>query len=113
MKELKQGNGIDVVILKLGNEKFSLKGNYYDLWNELKINHYNKTIASKLNLPEPTCLRMIRTLLANKLIESKMSTELDINNVPNDIKELIKNKDLRITFYFNKAKEIKMNQTTK
>lgn len=107
MKELKYGSGIDVIITKVGNETFLLKGDYCRLWQTLKENNYNKTIASSLNLSEATCLRLLNNLLNHKIIESKRSTELKQEEVPEQIKELVKNKDMRITFYFNKAKEIK------
>jgi predicted RND superfamily exporter protein len=107
MKELKYGSGIDVIITKVGKETFLLKGDYCRLWQSLKENNYNKVIAQSINLSEATCLRLLNKLLSHNLIESKRSTELKQEEVPEQIRELVKNKDMRSIFYFIKAKEIK------
>jgi len=107
MKELKHGSGLDVTIVKVGHEEFLLKGNYQRLWQELKEHHYNKSISLNLNIPESTCLRLLKELIKYNIVETKLSTELKTNEVPEEIKDLVKNKDMRTIFYFNKAEEIK------
>ncbi len=109
MKELTDGGGIAVTyVINPDKDKYSLKGNYYGVWNSIsKGNHYRKVLAQDLNINETKISRILNTMLKHGLIEKKTSHDMKLEDAPDSIKELIKNKDLRTVFYFPLAKETK------